>query len=132
MNQKQILRKQKLIQNQEKMKGYGMFIYENNTSGDIYLPRPTATGQRLVGRGKQFVGDSFYHNMIGRELKLIRTIKENVNESDNRLLTEQPPVVTEHGQVEFVQAKKQFNEEKEVAKDILLTESPFDGVKIIR
>jgi hypothetical protein len=42
------------------MVGTGLYIYENNTGGDLTLPKPTATGLRRIGPKERFQGDSYY------------------------------------------------------------------------
>lgn len=111
----------------DEMKGSGRFVFQNNTSGDLSLPRPTETGKKTVRKDEQFIGDSYYFKLMPQELRFIREVKSD----DQRLITEQPPVITRGGQVEFVQPKENFNEEAESQQDVLLTESPIDGVKII-
>jgi hypothetical protein len=110
--------------------GEGQFIFENNTKGDLYLPRPTKSGRKRVGRGEQFVGDNYYFQMVPAELKYIKEAIEM-----EKLITEQPPTVTRDGTVEFVakNADKPLNENQpeDDKEDILLTESPLDGIKIL-
>ena len=48
---------------------------------------------------------------------------------DKRLIVEQPPTVTNQGQVEQVDGK--YNEEKNKEQDVLLTEDPLDGIKLL-
>ena len=121
--------------------GYGKFLYQNNTSGDLMLPRANAKGQNRIGHKQQFEGDDYFLQMVKtNDLKLIKVIQtkdqQMVMEHMERLLTEQPPVVTDEGVVEFVkQGKaKKLNENKpngEEMQDVLLNESPMDGIEII-
>lgn len=128
--ERQIAREIRKAQIQNEQHGEGMYVFENNTKGDLYLPRPTKSGRRLVPKGQQFVGDNYYFRMVPRELRFIEELQSPQQE---RLITEQPPTVTTEGTVEFVQQQRQFNEEQGgKSTDVLLTETPVDGIKIIR
>lgn len=111
-------------------KGEGLYIFENNTKGDLFLPRPTHTGRRFIPKGQQFLGDNYYFSMIPRELKLIK----EVSPPQEKLITEQPPTVTNTGPVEYVKSPlPDLNEENGTGQvDVLLTESPLDGIKVMK
>ena len=132
---RQIRREEKIAKMEADLAGDGMYVFENNLKGDLYLPRPTQSGRRLVRKGEQFLGASYYFAMLRtNELKLVREVTPQ-GQQKQKLLTEQPPVVTNEGTVEFVQdqPKTQFNEEKGGPQpDVLLTESPVGGIKVIR
>jgi hypothetical protein len=131
--ERQIAREIRKAQIKDNLKGEGMYVFENNTKGDLYLPRPTQAGRRLVPKGAQFIGDNYYFAMLRtNELKLIKELQSPEQE---KLLTEQPPTVTHQGTVEHVQQNPQVNIHEQhggVKQDVLLTESPVDGIKIIR
>jgi hypothetical protein len=140
---------------QEKLKqdmgGSGLYIYENNTDGDLKLPKPTDAGIRTVGPRRQFEGDSYYKKWVGPPLGLLKLVKEVVPAlthqqlqeqnmaEQKKLLTDTQPVYNAHGKVEHVlvpqeQAAQQLNDTTDPAKkkpDVLLTEDPLDGVEII-
>lgn len=146
---------QKSMLNAERRKnllsGKGRILFRNNTGGDLILPRPTKSGITQVKRGQTFEGDDYYMYMVHEthELRVSRVIEspqpqhltENTEQNmDDKLITEQPPVVTTEGTVEFVEQKigtkkKKLNENfpkgKDVQNDILLNENPLDGVDII-
>lgn len=130
---KQIKKQLKLEKLASDMSGEGMYLYENNLKGDLFLPRPTQSGRRLVRKGEQFIGDSYYFGMLRtNELKLIKEIQ---SPEQTRLLTEQPPTVTNAGTVEYVQTPPATNLTEGGAnkqQEILLTETPVDGIKILR
>lgn len=121
----------------EQPKGEGLYVFENNTKADLFLPRPTASGRILVKSQEQFQGDNYYFCLLGKGLKLIREI--NSVEQTRKLLTEQPPIVTTEGTVELVAAqaaKKPLNENRpqksaKKDKDVLLNEGPIDGIDIL-
>jgi hypothetical protein len=123
-------RQERLAKSQTDSYGEGQFIFENNTKGDLYLPRPTKSGRKRVGRGEQFIGDNYYFQMVPQELKYIKEVIEM-----EKLITEQPPVVTKDGTVEYVAKNpdKPLNENQPEDKkeDILLTEAPMEGIKIL-
>lgn len=53
------------------------------------------------------------------------------------LITEQPPIITTKGTVEYVQinpalAKLNEIDHEEKVEDVLITENPLEGVEIIR
>lgn len=125
------------------MAGHGLYLFENNSSGDLQLPRATHTGRRSVRKGEQFEGDSYYFQLVkSHDLKFIKELEsptpsgETMKES--KLITEQPPLVTSQGTVEFVQpdhSKQKLNEDqpnkKEQKQNVLLTEDPLAGVVIV-
>lgn len=112
---------------QNAMKGSGMYIYQNNTKGEIMLPRHTATHRPSVAAGNQFVGDSYYMYMVKTgDLRLVEIIEEN--SMPEKLITEQPPTVTTDGVVEYT-SPPQTDEKKE--EEVLLTENPMGGVTIL-
>jgi hypothetical protein len=123
---------------QEKLKaamsGEGKYRFKNNTSGELDLPKPPLEGPRKIPKNGSFVGDSYFLQMLKtNDLKLVEIIEEAFVE---KLITEQPPVVTDAGKVEFVinDPKKKLNEEGagvEKKKDVLLTEDPMGGVVIV-
>ena len=141
---KKINQKNKFIQD---MSGSGVFVYENNTDADLNLPKPTSTGTRSIGPRKRFQGDSYYLTWVGSPMNLLRFIEEIVpkdnplktlNESetnkmnDNKLILDQPEIVTSQGQVEHVVVNESPDQDSSEKKtEILLNESPIEGLEII-
>jgi hypothetical protein len=121
------LRKQKL---EEVLAGTGKYIFKNNTSGDLELPKKNLDGKNKVAKNEEFMGDSYFLQLVKtNDLKLVRILGETM---DNKLITEQPPVVTHEGKVEFTINEKPINEEKDPKKkDVLLTEDPMGGIVIV-
>ena len=153
--------------------GKGLYVYQNNTSGDLFLPRATKSGVTRVGYKEEFQGDDYYMFMLGTgELRLTRIIEQPptaqaqaqaqaLNEAreiqmedrknvagtgqpvcqyhEDKLITEQPPVVTNEGTVEFVaqkpeDKKRKLHENRPYqlpADDVLLNENPLEGIEII-
>lgn len=131
------------------MGGTGIYIYENNTDADLSLPKPTASGSRTVGPRKRFQGDSYYMSWVGSPMNLLKLIEEVVPKtvpiheqkeqimSEKKLILDQPDTITTHGKTEQVVPEspiQQFNDTTNPeAKnaEVLLNESPIDGVQII-
>ena len=145
--EKNILRNQK---RKAALGGKGLFVFRNNTSGELFLPRATKSGITRVAEGDEFQGDDYYMFMVrNNELRLVRQIEPAnpppvINEQveptmADKLITEQPPVVTNEGTVEWVEKpieseKKKLNEsqpDQQGQQDILLNENPMDGIEII-
>ena len=134
--------------------GEGRYIFENNTTGDFQLPKPSLSGGQWVKKGATFQGDSFFLKLVPQYLKLITEVsappkKENINESteSSKLLLDQPDIITQSGKVEHIvesQEDTQLNDSTEnkithaasctcdtCSDQMLLTEDPMDGVDII-
>ena len=148
-----ISRYEKRELNAKKMKmaldGHGLYVFENNTEGDMMLPKPTKSGQTKVGAKQQFQGDDYFMSLVrSNTCKLIRTLitpeqekameQAKLNEAEQKLICDQPDVVTEQGQVEYVTGgDQQLNEgpvdpaNPEAKVDTLINEDPVDGVDII-
>jgi hypothetical protein len=122
------------------MAGDGLYIFQNITGADLMLPRPTKAGRRTVGPREKFIGDSYYKQM--KEVVCLQEVQapmETANQ-EQKLLTEVPPTVTHEGKVEYVQkqpGQKPLTEDKKKdnkneQEDVLLTESPLEGIRIMR
>jgi hypothetical protein len=138
----------------------GVYLYENNTTGDLMLPRPASNGRNFIVKGGQFQGDSYFMNMVrNNELKFIKTIvppavaeNSTLTESvtvenskkevlvENKLILDQPDTVTATGTVEYVtpskkilKEDKRFKKEKNGVDEVtLIVENPLDGVEILQ
>ena len=129
------------------MAGEGMYLYENNSNASLTLPRPTASGLREIAPRKQFQGDNYYMQMVRTGmLRLIKTLQvpesqrpvETIVENselkeedkimnEEKLMLDQPDIVTNEGKVEHVvenptQNINEDNSEDQI--DILINESP--------
>jgi hypothetical protein len=131
------------------MSGTGIYIYENNTDGDLNLPKPTISGSRTIGPRKRFQGDSYYMKWVGSPMNLLRFIEEVVpqtktlnenkenNMNEKKLILDQPDTVTSKGKVEHVVSEdtpvQSLNDSTNSDKkpDVLLNESPIEGLEII-
>lgn len=115
----------------KQMSGTGRYIFKNNTRGDLILPKkPNGSKTAVLMKGQTFEGDSYFFKMVPQELIFIgeAEMKKDI------LLTEQPPVVTHDGQVEFVRTseEKPMNEDSKLPKKVLLTEPSGEGVTILK
>lgn len=132
------------------MGGSGLFIYENNTDGDLKLPKPTQSGIRVVGPRKRFQGDSYFMSWVGSPMNLLRLVEEIVPKDTNQLqikesnmtnekqlILDQPDTITNQGKVERVvvdPGQKPLNDNTQPTPknpEVLLTEDPLSGVEII-
>jgi len=125
--------------------GEGMYLYRNNTNADLTLPRPTRSGVRSVGPGKEFQGDNYYMQLVKQGmLRLVKELQspnqQNVTESEvkmqEKLILDQPDTVTEQGKVEHVVSKpaQKLNEtqgENGKQPEVLLNEGPVEGGFVI-
>lgn len=111
------------------MSGSGIYIYENNTDGDLKLPKPTDSGVRQISpknkAGCRFQGDSYYLQWVGSPMNLLKLIEEVVPKmthvelmahkvkeeqlleeeamaNEQQLLLDQPDCVTHYGKIERV------------------------------
>jgi hypothetical protein len=88
----------------EVQSGSGVFLFENNTSGTLMLPRKTKSGLREIGArdpsvegSGQFQGDSYYMSLVPTALRLVKTIqaadppkpKEVLLENDNEFVSKE-------------------------------------------
>jgi hypothetical protein len=125
--------------------GEGMYLFQNNTNADLTLPRPTKSGLRSVGPKQQFQGDNYYMQLVKTGyLRLIKEIQspeaqqQAVTEAkvEEKLLLDQPDMITEQGKVEHVVNKntpvqKLHEGDKQKQPDVLLNESPVDDGFVI-
>lgn len=124
--------------------GTGRFVYKNCTKGTLSLTKPAMNGSRQVAPGAEFEGDSYFMQFTKppeNVLAFVRVIEsstpnpvltEGVN-MENKLILDQPNTVTANGTVEHVVANQTINEAIPDAnqKEVLLNETPLDGVEII-
>jgi len=117
--------------------GKGLYIYRNNTSGDLSLPKPDVDGKTRVSPGDTWKGDDYFMFMLkSHEARLVETLsaEEMENKMEEKLILEQPEQVTPEGVVEQVVSDELLTEEtptKDEGKTVLLTEDPMDGVEIL-
>lgn len=121
-----------------RLNGTGRYVFQNNTTGDLGLPKPAEDGRTAVpprSRSQEhskFIGDSYFLSMVPQTLILVEDL--NVKNQPEKLLTEVPPTVTSDGKVEYVLEKKdqKLNESKPGKQpDTLLTEDPAGGIVIV-
>lgn len=112
-----------------KKSGSGLYLYKNRSGGELLLPKAAKDGKIRIPNGELFIGDDyfkylFYPHSISIVQELEKPGDEDMKESV--LLTEQPPVYTEQGQVEFVK-----NETKDQSKEKLIVEPEDDETFVI-
>jgi len=134
--------------------GTGLYIYENNTAGDLKLPKPTASGVRVVGPRKRFQGDSYFMQLVGHPMNLLRLVEEiqpkmttqDIAEkikkenavAGEKLILDQPDTITNKGKVEHVVSDEQSkplndnNLSGQPQPEVLLNEQPLAGLEIIK
>src|SRR5581483_8376245 len=134
------------------LKGDGRYVYENNTAGDLILPKTTKDGVRMVGKGRRFEGDSYYLSLVRtNQLRLVEQLdapsdtpvevitEERIETMPAKLILDQPDRATAEGTVEQVLVEptakpKRLTETKKQQQpqpEVLLTEDPMDGVEIL-
>lgn len=136
----------RVAQIENALHGEGMYLFQNNTNADLTLPRPTKSGLRVVGPKQQFQGDNYYMQLV--KTGYVRLIKEiqsptqqqaalnEVTKVEEKLILDQPDMITENGKVEHVVNKntpiQKLNEgNKQKQPDVLLNESPVDDGFVI-
>lgn len=117
---------------QAALAGSGLYLYQNMSDADLILAKPTHAGRLRAGPREKFIGDSYFKNM--REVACLLTIKEPGMDTEQKLITEQPPTVTKQGQVEYVVQQPgaaPLNEDKPADQkaDVLLTDS---AIRVVR
>jgi hypothetical protein len=127
----------------EALHGEGLYLFRNNTNGDLKLPRPTSSGQVEVKFKREFQGDNYYMRLVPQFLKLVKVLQDPevspINEAtsmDDKLIVDQPDTIKSEGKVEHVVNKvtpvQKMNEgNKESQPDVLLNEAPVDGGFVI-
>jgi hypothetical protein len=97
--------------------GEGRYLFQNNSDAGLMLPKPDLKGRRDVGPRMTFEGDNYFMQMV--RTNLLRLIKEieppqpkgseimlkettTTTVTTETLLLDQPPTITQHGQVEHI------------------------------
>ncbi len=109
-----------------------LYVYKNFNNDETRLPEANRDGQIIISPTAEFVGDNRFFPLLktGR-LKLVREVEQYMPQQE-KLITEQPPMVTNQGTVEFVKVNgDQLNEEEKKKKEKLLAEDPLNGVKLL-
>jgi len=120
-----------------------LFLYKNFNRDETRLHEPNRDGQYIIPPTGEFVGDSRFFPLLktGR-LKLIKEVESQMT-TPEKLITEQPPVITHMGQVEFVknpdgeylteeQRKKKQQKLNALNPQLdFISENPMDGVKLL-
>ncbi|RDJ35522.1 MAG: hypothetical protein DWQ19_11945 [Crenarchaeota archaeon] len=136
---------------EKKLHGEGLYLYKNNTSGTLILPKPLPNGKTRVEANAEFEGDNYFMQLVkNNSVRLIRELvspkkeeRQTMNENiinEEKLILDQPSTVTEKGVVEHVSVdpkdeKKEENlqegKPQENQNEVLLNDDPLDGVTIL-
>lgn len=123
--------------------GEGLYLYKNANNATLTLPRPTSSGLRVIGPGKEFQGDNYYMQLVrSGMLRLVKEIQSPQQQAlseatmEEKLILDQPDIITEQGKVEHVVNKntpvQKLHEGKgDKQPDILLNEGPVEGGFVI-
>ena len=132
-----------------------LYIFENNKTWDYSLPKKSLCGRKLIPPKGRFKGDEYFLQFVkSGDIKLVEaiapkvnpapnvnTINENTQQGDKmeKLILDQPDKVTQHGKTESVvvntnpnQVIKDHNSSNQPEKDVLLVESPMDGIDLVK
>ena len=142
MKRKKLTPEQRRLNIQKNLSGSGLYIYENKTTGHLKLPKPASDGRRVIPPKGQFEGDDYFMVLVKPPQGLLKFVgivekKENINMSEKKLILDQPDIVTIKGTVEHVVDDKtpiqniSDSVDNKQKPDVLLNESPMDGVEII-
>lgn len=147
--EKQEVRAQQL---ENALHGEGLYLFRNNTNADLTLPRPTKSGLRVIGPGKEFQGDNYYMQLVKSGFcRLVKELQspqqqqqqQQLNEAaimEEKLILDQPDMITEQGKVEHVVQKnppvQKLNETGKNSKGkedspMLLNEDSTEGFVIV-
>jgi hypothetical protein len=112
------------------------YLLENITKGDLLLSRPTSKGVKTVRPKGRFEADETTYQQIKGSVRVIQILSENQGNSMEKIITEQPPTVTTEGTVEYVKVDKKARKLNEQSPgqsdaDVLLNESPLEGIEIV-
>lgn len=133
---------------QNALAGEGLYLFRNSTNSDLSLPRPTSSGLRVIGPMAEFQGDNYYMQMVKTGLlRLVKELQSPENQrmaleektmNEQKLILDQPDMITEHGKVEHVVAgqkpQQKLNEtkkDKQPQPDVLLNEAPVEAGFVI-
>jgi hypothetical protein len=119
------------------LSGTGRWLFMNRTKGEVILPKVGLDGKKRLQPKEQFIGDSYFFSLVPNMLLVVENLEKEipVAQTPQVLLTEQPPVYTQKGHVEYVQEdplKKKLVEQPNKAEGKLLIEPANDSVTVIR
>jgi len=135
------------------VKGDGVYLFVNNTRGDLSLPKAPLKGPNPVPPGRTFEGDSYFMCLLKtNDVRLIEVIRpaaatlpaapamtlitERKENMPQKLILDQPETFTNQGKIEHTvpdgpNVKLNENQPAQKPADRLLTEDPLAGVEII-
>lgn len=135
----------------EALAGNGLYLYQNsNAHAELTLPRPTKSGKRVIAPNGSFQGDDYYMQLVRTGMlrlvevlqtpeqeKTVQQEENNMNESTEKLILDQPETVTTNGPVEHVVSNSETHEQPlhestpQPKQPVLLNEAPMDDGFII-
>ena len=121
--------RKKLAMLEEVQSGSGVFLYENNTSGSLMLPRKTKSGLREVGPREQFQGDSYYLSLVPTALRLVKTIQAADSPKKAEVLLEEDNDFVSREKVQV--GKGYFLYENNTGGTLMLPKPTSSGIKQI-
>ena len=147
MNYRPKKRKTTAIERQEQrrqhvanaLQGKGLYIFENISKGDLWLPKKSADGTKgPIPPGGQWKGDDYFVGLVkNRDAKMVKVLVSPQEQiMPQKLLVDQPDRVTVEGVVEqVVSSDMPLNEGEPVIESpkstVLITEDPLQGVEIL-
>ena len=70
------------------LKGEGVYLFRNNSSGTLDLPKPANNGVRVVAKNAEWEGDNYFMFLVQKnDARLVRTItspEEQKEENNDR------------------------------------------------
>jgi hypothetical protein len=122
------------------------YIFENHRNADFSLPKKSIDGKKLIPPKGRFHGDEYFITFVKTgDLRLADTIHpkpkpiiESTGANMEKLILDQPEKFTHEGKTEHVVAPQKKvvlndnNQSNKINEDVLLVESPMDGIDIIK
>lgn len=122
------------------------YIFENHKPVDFSLPKKSICGKKMIPPKGRFRGDEYFITFVkSGDLRLVdtihpkpKTLNENAGASMEKLILDQPERFTNQGKTENVvvtnnpkQVLNDNNNPNPKQQDVLLVESPMEGIDII-
>lgn len=119
--------------------GNGMYIFENISKGDLWLPKNSADGSKgPIPPGGKWKGDDYFVQLVkNRDAKIVQILVSPQEQTmPEKLLVDQPDRVTTEGTVEQVLPTDiPLNEvgPSQIPQkgEVLISEDPLEGVDIL-
>lgn len=122
-----------------------IYIYENRSGADLVLPKKSLDGKTEVRNKERFKGDESFFELVRSPYNFLILVEDITLKNDEikleetkmhteQLILDQPDIVTTSGKVETkIVVEKPLNDSNENKDvEVLLTETPIDGLEIIQ